>query len=98
MYAQNTRNNADEGFKSSGYSPVEGVWQTLIVTGVATDQPNGIGETKFYVNGVQAGNTVSRVASGDTTCWIGWNGETGYPDYVAVAGHRNCRLARAFDV
>ena len=46
----------------------------------------------FYVNGVQVGNTVDRVASGDTTFRIGTSGSSASPGHVAVAGVLNTVL------
>ncbi len=81
------RNSGDWGFKDTGYDITIDTWQTLIVTGVANDVANGIGTSTYYVNGVHVG-TVERVASGDTTKYIGsYN-----PGYVAVAGVLNIAL------
>ncbi len=81
-------NRSPVGFKdTTTYDITVDTWQTLIVTGVATDVAAGVGTSTYYVNGEQVG-TLDRVASGDTTQYIGLD----YPGYVAVAGVLNTAL------
>ena len=56
-----SRNSGPSGYYSTGYLITLDTWQTLIVTGVATNVASGVGTATYYVNGVSgAGVSVHR--------------------------------------
>eukprot|EP00605_Chrysophyceae_sp_TOSAG23-4_P002960 GSChrysophyteH1.ASY1.ANO1.3262.1 assembled CDS len=75
-------------FYDSGYDITLDTWQTLIITGVADSAGSSTGTSTFYVNGIQVGSTVDRVASGMQTRFIGYYN----PGHVAIAGVLNQKL------